>query len=755
MKRILAIILVLCMTLGMVVSVSAAPSTPFSRALNLVRLIRAMFADDDEDYGIGELKDDVLTVYVATNGKKDANGTKNNPYATIIAARDALRKINKNGLDGIDIVVKSGVYPINDPIVLEEQDGGSKNCPVRIIGETDAKIVGGISISASEFAPAAGEITNLFPEANKIVMLDLTKYGYTVDEIGKMLAARNYIKSAPGFSVDGILQTIARYPNESEGWTNIIEGWMIDRSGNITPYTDNDVSSDHEQYPVEYKIQYGEQYMETVQSWSDSGHIKVAARFNQLWCTDNTDIKSISKVDATFTTPYTGGYEPLGGTVMYWYNIPEELDVPGEFYIDKNGMMYYYPVSGFETATIALPVSDGIFNISGNYVTIENLTLESSRKNGITANGDNFTVINCEISAISGEHAIHAIGDNITVRDSVIHDCRCSAITIETGNIETLERGNSLVYNNEIYNFGLHDWPYTMGVNVAGCGSNVSHNHIYNSKTRAIYWSGAYQTIEYNDVHDVLTASDDIGAISSDERVRVGNVIRYNYIHNIGCVGALADIDKINPDYRYVGSAAIYGDFGGSYFEAYGNVIMTVNGNGFWLFGRGVNIHGNLIIDCSNWYLGEFAMQWDDIYLYNKGSGKYKVPDYIFSDVWKEANPDLASLKFDLTNVPADDPLGWAMPGDNVIKNNWCHYNKGIRDFTNWGAAPYMIQNEVFQFCGDNIDLATGAKSNDNMSIYNSRRETVDLEKLITETAAGVIEIDWETFQSIGLVTEE
>ncbi|MBE6627277.1 MAG: hypothetical protein E7628_08920, partial [Ruminococcaceae bacterium] len=77
MKKIIALVLVLCMCFGMIVSVSAA--SPFAKRLNLVRLIRAMFASDDEDYGIGEVKDDVLTVYVAPNGKKGADGTAKNP----------------------------------------------------------------------------------------------------------------------------------------------------------------------------------------------------------------------------------------------------------------------------------------------------------------------------------------------------------------------------------------------------------------------------------------------------------------------------------------------------------------------------------------------------------------------------------------------------------------------------------------------------------------------------------------------------
>ena len=74
MKKIIALVLVLCMCFGMIVSVSAA--SPFAKRLNLVRLIRTMFSTDKEDYEIGELDDGVLTVYVAVDGKKDAENVE-------------------------------------------------------------------------------------------------------------------------------------------------------------------------------------------------------------------------------------------------------------------------------------------------------------------------------------------------------------------------------------------------------------------------------------------------------------------------------------------------------------------------------------------------------------------------------------------------------------------------------------------------------------------------------------------------------
>ena len=116
MKRIIALLLVLCMVFGTVVAVSAAPASSFTRTINLVRLIRAMFNRDDDAPEFGEVKNGLLTLYVATNGKADANGTSKAPFATIEAARDAIRTLDKSGFDGIDVVIKSGTYKIEKTI---------------------------------------------------------------------------------------------------------------------------------------------------------------------------------------------------------------------------------------------------------------------------------------------------------------------------------------------------------------------------------------------------------------------------------------------------------------------------------------------------------------------------------------------------------------------------------------------------------------------------------------------------------------
>ncbi len=700
---------------------------------------------DTEAPEIGTVVDGVLEITVAEQGDDvNGQGTEDSPLSSVSGALLRLRNIDKSNLKGITIKLGNGIYKLKEPIKITPEDS-SMSCPLTIEGAGDALICGGVYFDSSEFVPADGEVADLLPEEtrNKTVMLDLNKFGYSHEDIMDAKTSRNYLINAVMLSSNGTLQTLCRYPNED--WTFVEEGWMLDQYDQVTDKTDNDGDKEHKK--KKYVIRYDIEHKNKVDSWSMYDRIFVAARLNQLWCTDNTYILNFHE-DNLMELPYTGGYKPVQGGVFYWYNIPEELDVPGEYYVSDDAILYYYPHDDFDTSTFTLPVSHGLVDINADKVTLKNLRFNSSLENGITATGNDITVSGCEISSIQGEYALIINGNRASVTDNLIHDVCQTAVSATSGDITTLTKGDSLIHNNTIYNFGINDWPYTMGIDVDGVGITVSHNEIFDSKTRAIYWDGAYQIIEYNDVHDVLTASDDIGAISCDGRVHVGNVIRYNYIHNIGSIGILRDIKKLFPEHLYMGCAAIYGDFYGSYYDCYGNVIQSVNGSGFYGGGRGIGIHDNLIIDCSRWYVSLSNYDYSDYYAYGTG-GNVGFPAYVYNDAWREGNPDLATLETDLSKVDRTDPKGYAMPVGIRVQNNWIHFNKNDRDFSNYGIAPYNISEDMFYFSGDTIDVEV--RSNLNVSIFNSKREGVNIEELL-EKAKNVIDLDYEIFLKIGLV---
>lgn len=736
MKRLIALVLVLCMIVPAIVACDNTPDTP-----DVPDGTQDTPATPDTQ-GPVTPPTEKLTLTVSAGGEADT-------YATIQDAVNAIAGIDKTKYIGIDVVVKSGTYTITAPIAINAASAGTETCPVTIIGEKGATIVGGVALTSADFVKATGAALQYMPAdvQDKIVQIDLTKYGYTVDQIRAMIDSRHYITEAPVLTVAGERQTLCRFPNED--WYNIGAGsTMIDQYGNPTMLTDNDGG---EFQAVTMNIEYGEENFDRVMSWHDYTTARVMAHFAVLWVPDRMKILSLDPDEAIMSVPYQGGYAPVEGGVFFFYNVPEELDVPGEYYIDENAVLYYYPTEDFEGAHISMPLSNGFMTLEdADYLTLDGLTFESSLGEGFVGTADNLTIRNCDISAVVGESALNLAGYNIVINGNHIHNLSQAGIKLYSGDLETLTPGNSKVTNNYIHDWGITHYPYADGIAVEGVRIDVAHNIMHASNAAAVSGEGAYVMLEYNHIFDVLRTSDDIGATGNSGYV--DNVTRYNYIHHVGSVGQAGEIENLNN----MGSAAIYWDGGSSYAEAYGNVIETVKGHGVIMNGgRHLKVHGNLIIDCTMWYVQCVAMFYSRALDEGYTGARDLYPDWVHSPVWVEANPELSQIVEDLSQTTPDDPMGWCTTYGDELHSNWIHYNKYGRAFSNWGIRPYYVEDHVYTFCPDTVTIPEDGKDPDNTSDYNSRRNKVDLEDLIVNKGAEVLEITWEQFNQIGIIESE
>ena len=499
MKRIIAFALALTMCLGMIVSVSAA--NPFTKKLALVKLIRAMFTKDENEYGIGELNDGVLTLYVSPKGKTGADGTEKSPYATIENARDAIRGIDKSDLNGIDVIIKSGTYNITSTIEFTSEDSGTKDCPIRYIGEEGTLLSGGIAFDYTEFEKATGDTLLLFPEEvrDKLYMYDMGKLGYTPDDIARMLHYGKYYNQVGVIYVNGKQMDLARYPNKEDGWIEIEGGYFLDKNGN---YTENDGNNGGEDSAVQTIIEYGEEYMERVLSWKNREDLFVYGRYKFVWCPDETEVTTLYEDRDEMLLPFSGGYFPREGGLLYFYNIPEELDVPGEYFVDDNAILYYYPEENFKTASFTVPtLEEDFININGaEWLVLENLTLQSSHKNGIIANTNNLTITGCTVSGVYGD-GITCKGVEITVTECEVAYVGGDGISVYGGDVATLTKANNLICNNYVHNWSQRE-SMCLGVISEGCGSTVCHNEVGDSTDLGMTARGPYHTVEYNYIYN-------------------------------------------------------------------------------------------------------------------------------------------------------------------------------------------------------------------------------------------------------------
>ncbi len=711
MKKIIALVLVLCMTFGMIVSASAA--SPFAKRLNLVRLIRTMFGSNNADYGIGELDGSELTIYVAVNGKADADGTKNNPYATIEDARDAIRGINKSGLNGITVIIGSGVYEVSETILFTEEDAGTEKCPITYRGEDGAIFNGGTAFDYSEFKKAEGDTLALFPEEvqDKLYMLDLSKFGYTPEDIAAMKAKGKYYNEAGIILVNGKQMDLARYPNADEGWIEIEGGHFLDANGEYTEYTDND-KVDKELQAHQTIIEYGEEHTERVLSWNCE-NLFVRGHYRFIWARDDTRVIELFTDRAQFLAPYSGGYAPVENGLLFFYNISEELDVPGEFYIDDNAILYYYPEEDFETSHFTLPLLDAsLMDITGaDYLTFDNLTFESSLKNGITFDADNLTFDGCTVRGMY-EDGVEGTGVNIKFVNNEIAYVGRYGIMISGGDAETLTRSNNLICNNYIHNWSTRT-TMAFGLNSKGCGATVCHNEVANSTDLGIEADGPLHTVEYNYVHDTCQFFCD-GATVSVHGYAYGTVVRYNAVMNTGFESPL-DI---------VGVQSFTADMDSPGADFYGNISYNCTGHGLSLaYSRDSQVTNNLVIKAGRSMFQAISPTFNED-IVNGVVKERKVKDYLLSDIWQSSFPELQGIhgKYDPDNYA--DPMYILAPANNVVKNNYYFNDKGYSTWLDSQQHKLGVLTDIEGSYYELSEIEEISAANNNLSTYNSRRNS-------------------------------
>ena len=404
-------------------------------------------------------------------GVKQITVAKNGNYTTIEAARDYIRTLDKSKYNGITVTVKKDVYQIAEAIEFTAEDSGTENCPITYEGEDGAEIIGGAILYAKDFKKAEGGLTQYFPEEarDKIVMVDMTKHGLPAETVKNSMRkdkALRYLANVAFLSKNGTRQTIAQYPDD---WMHV--GETVTHSADGT----TDTAIDH---VTRQTINYGEEHFDRVTSWSEAVPVYVMARLFKLWCPDDSVVVEINKENPTVDILFAGGHQPYPGAIMYFYNVPEELDKPGEYIYDENGILYYYPDEDFGTAEFTVPLTDGIVKIDGaDYITFDNLIFSTTLGNGMTINGDNITVRNCEICNV-GELGVKADGDAFTLDSCSVHHTTEDAIKIVSGDITTLTGGGARVYNCDIYSFGLSR-SYGYAVTASGVDITVSHNDVH------------------------------------------------------------------------------------------------------------------------------------------------------------------------------------------------------------------------------------------------------------------------------------
>ena len=672
-------------------------------ALTVLFSYTSVFAEDRIENSLPEpAGNTAIEYFVASSGNDSNPGTIDLPFKTFDGAKNAIRNLKNTSRlpkGGITVNVRGGSYDFTEySFVLDKEDSGSEDCPIVYKRYMDEKVIlnGGYSVNLNQAAPVTDKalLNRLNSDDAKanVRQIDFSALGITVPSIfakgyGVNMVTEEYPEDgiryvnglSPQIYLDDSLMDLARYPNR-------------DSDNRPQAMLTGTVLSGTEEQSVSAEFKYTDK---RVEGWQDTGNIWAFGWWNMDWA-ENYNKVSINKADGTISLAGYLVYGVRKDKRFYMENIFEELDHDNEYFYDYDtGIFYFYqnPSKAPETLEVAHNKNPLVDFNDVSYVTFSGFNLKNSSGYGIYVwGGHDVTIAYNEIKNIAIDAIKIAYDEkdtaydwdlpytpnqpvgcyNLNIVSNHIYNIGSTGISVRNGAYYQLKHSNTKVENNEIHRFGQIKRTYQDAVKLgAACGVTVAYNKIYDAPHEGIagYWTECI--IEFNDISDVCQETGDCGAIYTYHRNDSwGNVVRYNYIH-----------DMVVDESLGLGSTGVYVDGNAVGFEVYGNIFEKIQRS--ILFNGGVynSAYNNLTVNCQK------AIDYNDIGislgLSLKNNMKKLKEFYEKEKAWQERYPILETYFRD----DFDDRL----PIGGVVKNNIGVGSKS----TNTINAPVITYGEV------------------------------------------------------------
>ena len=522
--------------------------------------------------------------FVAPNGSDAHPGTKTKPFATLERARDAVRALRHGGSfpgRGLTVVwLRDGNYFRTNSLELTAADSGTANAPITWRGYRGERprLLGGRTLTG--FAPVADPaVIARFDEKARghVVQLDLRALGIT--DFGEM-KSRGFGRSATAHSelfFANRPMTLARWPNEGE-------------FVKIAGYPEASGRKD-EHGGRQGQLEAGFHYAgDRPRRWQDTSDLWVHGYWAYDWANSYEKVTSLNLEERLVkTAPPYGCYGFRKDQRYYFLNVLEELDQPGEWFLDrKAGMLYFWPPKPLESGEVLLSMSpQPLLKLTEvSHVTFHGLVLEATRGNAFEIHGGATNrVVGCLIRNLGNSGVVIKGGNGHGVSSCDVFDTGDGGVSLTGGERQTLAAGGHFVENCHFHRQGRWSKCYVAAVHLNGVGNRASHNLIHDHPHCAILFWGNDHLIEFNDIHHIALETGDVGAIYTgrDYTFR-GNRIRHNYIHETGGVG--------------MGSMGVYMDDCVSGTEVFGNVFYKVHWAMFIGGGRDHHVQNNIFVGC-------------------------------------------------------------------------------------------------------------------------------------------------------------
>ncbi len=355
-------------------------------------------------------------------------------------------------------------------------------------------------------------------------------------------------------------------------------------------------------------------------SWANAPDAEV-----HLWpsspasCRAFNEIVKLERIDAGAGLIVVSGKEAAveicSGDRYFLENLLEELDSPGEWYLDRQTRsLYLWPLAPLTAATpVIAPRLTRLIEFRGEpgrpvqHLRLSGLTVQETDytpDDGFVAYGrstdgvitlrdtDNITIERCRLLNL-GKAALHSTrGSNTRLVGNTISHGAAGGIYVDES------PGGTVISDNHIHHLGAV-YKHVAGISTGEQvhGALIAHNLVHDITRWGIsvaHTTSTHNIVEYNHLHHLNTETYDTGGLEVTQQSRNHNtysVLRYNLIHDTGGFSSMMGRDLWN-------SWGIYLDSFAGGFTVHHNVVYGAQDGGLMIQGGKDNkVFNNLFVD--------------------------------------------------------------------------------------------------------------------------------------------------------------